>query len=88
MNAEKARDNFAQSLAENAYLNMCTAEEMKITIEALEKQIPKKPIKVMDSGIRYTDEYICPACENHFTGTGIADYCYHCGQAIEWEESE
>jgi hypothetical protein len=20
-----------------------------------------------------------------FTGTGMADYCYHCGQKLEWE---
>jgi hypothetical protein len=39
MTVQQIRDNFAQSLAENAYLNMCTAEEMKIVIEALEKQI-------------------------------------------------
>lgn len=63
-------------------------EALSVVERACEKRIPKKPIKVMDSGIRYTDEYICPACENHFTGTGIADYCYHCGQAIEWEELE
>jgi hypothetical protein len=51
---------------------------------ALEKQIPKKPKKVKESQIRYTDGYICPSCSGGFTGTGIAAYCYHCGQAIDW----
>ena len=51
---------------------------------ALEKQIPKKPINNDTKGIRYTDSYICPNCNRGFTGTGIADYCYHCGQALDW----
>ena len=51
---------------------------------AHEKQIPKKPKKVKESQIRYTDGYICPSCSGGFTGTGIAAYCYHCGQAIDW----
>lgn len=63
-------------------------EFWKIIVEALEKQKPKKPTKVDDGGIRYTDTYRCPNCEKAFTGTGIADYCYHCGQRIDWEVEE
>ena len=77
MNAEKARDNFAQSLAENAYLNMCTAEEMKITIEALEKQIPKKP------KCPAPPFFECPMCK-----APVGDWqnhCENCGQALDWE---
>lgn len=55
--------------------------------EDRERQKPKKPKKVTNSGVRYTDEYVCPNCEQHFTGTGIAEYCYHCGQAIDWNEN-
>ena len=66
------------------YKNIGTVEECR---EAVEKQKAKKPKKVSNSGIRYTDEYVCPNCEKHFTGTGIADYCYHCGQAIMWDEN-
>lgn len=43
MTPQRVRDNFVQNLAENAYLNMCTTEEMNIVISALEKQMPKKP---------------------------------------------
>lgn len=57
-----------------------------IAISALEKQVPKKPAKVNHTGIRYTDTYRCPSCGGNFTGTGIANYCYHCGQALDWEE--
>lgn len=59
-------------------------EDKRAIIEALDKQIPKNPAKVANSGIRYTNEYTCPTCGKHFTGTGIADYCYHCGQALNW----
>lgn len=52
--------------------------------DLIEKHTPKKPTKVNGSGIRYTDEYRCPTCGGAFTGTGIADYCYHCGQRLDW----
>lgn len=53
-------------------------------IATLKKQIPQKPVKTDNDGYRYTDTYRCPACGRNFSGTGIADYCYHCGQALEW----
>ena len=53
---------------------------------SIEKQIPKKPQKVKEQVVRYTDGYICPSCGKGFTGTGIADFCYHCGQALDWSE--
>lgn len=53
---------------------------------AIKKQIPKKPQKVKEQVVRYTDGYICPSCGKCFTGTGIADFCYHCGQALDWSE--
>ena len=46
----------------------------------------KAPIKDTDSGVRYTDYYICPNCGKHFTWTGIAGFCYHCGQLLKWED--
>lgn len=52
--------------------------------EALDKQIPKKPIKTNNQDVRYAMCYKCPRCELDFTGTGIADYCYHCGQVLWW----
>ena len=57
-------------------------EEME---DLIEKHTPKKPAKVNSSGVRYTSEYRCPTCGGAFTGTGIADYCYHCGQRLDWE---
>lgn len=63
-----------------------TIENSTIIIGALEKQIPKKPVRIGGDGIRYTDLYRCPNCGKGFTGTGIADYCYHCGQKLDWSE--
>lgn len=49
-------------------------EMCEIAIKALEKQIPKKPIK-------YKYEIVCPSCK---TLVGSAPYCRYCGQALEW----
>lgn len=47
----------------------------------------EKPIKTTDeTGIRYTDSYRCPNCGGNFTGTGVADFCYHCGQRLDWRD--
>lgn len=49
-----------------------------------ERDTAKEPKKVSNSGVRYTDDYVCPSCGNHFTGTGVAAFCYHCGQRLKW----
>lgn len=54
--------------------------------ELKERDTAKAPTKDTDSGVRYTDDYICPNCGKHFIGTGIAEFCYHCGQRIRWED--
>lgn len=56
-------------------------------IKALERQVEKKPITTEEQNIRYAMNYTCPSCGKHFTGTGIADYCYHCGQALDWSDT-
>ncbi|MDO5540588.1 MAG: hypothetical protein Q4F83_11050 [Eubacteriales bacterium] len=67
------------------YRQIGTPEQCR---EAVEKQQALRPIKEKESRIRYTDGYICPKCGGGFAGTGIADYCYHCGQAIDWSDTE
>ena len=63
-------------------------EALKVAIQALEKQIQKKPKKIKAEGYRYTDTYRCPLCGGNFSGTGIADYCYHCGQKLDCSDEE
>ena len=62
---------------------------ISMAIEALDKQIPKKPI------IRKAEDYfgnvkhtLCPNCqETEFVFTQPC-FCQHCGQAIDCEVSE
>ena len=64
-------------------------EARDMAINALEKQIPKKPAKSENQVVRYANTYYCPICNLGITGTNIAKWCYHCGQKLDWsEESE
>lgn len=79
----------AMEIRKNPHFEDVDNEELSRCIdEALEKQIPKKPIKSDRQEIRYTLEYDCPTCGRSFTGTGFADYCYHCGQALDWSDDK
>ena len=55
-------------------------EAIRKTIEALEKQIPKKPYDIVH----------CPLCkievELQPIDTEQVTYCLHCGQAIDWSD--
>ena len=57
-------------------------EAIRKAIEALEKQIPKKPY----------DTVRCPLCkievELQPIDTEQVTYCLHCGQAIDWSDDE
>lgn len=68
-----------------SYRAIGTVEECR---DAVERQRGKKPIKIENDEFRYTDSYTCPNCEKGFTGTGIADFCYRCGQAIDWSDTD
>ena len=57
---------------------------MDAVIEALDKQIPKKPICTNEGTIAR-----CPVCEAihlHYISSVEIDYCERCGQAIDWSE--
>ena len=55
-------------------------------IEALGKQTPKMPIK-SDREIRYCEVWKCPSCGFEWSAR-VVDYCYRCGQRIDWEGIE
>lgn len=63
--------------------NSNTFTALKLAVHALEKKVPKKPIK---SVIRYVQTYKCPFCLKTFYGKGVRNYCYHCGQAFDWSD--
>ena len=58
-------------------------EALKMAIDALEKQIPKKPISITISGVSRYKSGVCKC------GTAIVmtyKCCPSCGQAIDWSE--
>ena len=70
------------------------AEALDIAIQALEKQIPKKPImkKYFED---LEDEYLCcPTCGEILTDRIPADnktfyfHCMNCGQKFDWSDEE
>ena len=73
---------------EDCTTSVLREDDIDYAIAALEKQVPKKPIKDRKQEIRYTCSYSCPSCGGGFIGTGIADYCYHCGQRMDWSVEE
>lgn len=56
-----------------------------MALEALEKQIPMKTtlLHETDYDVRH---YLCPVCDE-WVSEG-ANYCYGCGQAIDWGDNE
>ena len=78
MKIQEAIENLKYLISDDCTDNqMDFVEEIETAINALEKQIPKKPIATDEQHIRYSMNYICPLCGKHFSGTGIASYCYH-----------
>ena len=64
------------------------SEAIEVAIEALEKQIPKKPREAVQSGF-----FWCPACSKaikmRIEGSKInISYCPFCGQALDWRENK
>ena len=60
---------------------------ISMAIEALEKQIPKKPLHMHKN-------YYCPICKedgwmlwDDAVPNDMDKYCGICGQAIDWEEN-
>lgn len=62
---------------------------MKLAVEALEKQIPKRVILGYDEH----DSICCPNCKSELMSMDWYDhwkcnYCEFCGQALDWSEEE
>lgn len=55
--------------------------------ELAEKATPKKPIKHDKPDPKYGTIYSCPNCNLIFLGLH-GEYCFHCGQRIDWSEEE
>lgn len=75
-------------LQEPNNINREWVECLTVCRVGLERMRPKKPIPNEKDNIRFSLCYNCPKCGRTFSGTGIADYCYHCGQALDWSDVE
>ena len=83
MNEKKVREaiervkNFPGWNRDDLWIGMEDMEELTETIlEALEKQLPKKPVLKRKA---YGGIMVCPICEVSDYGK----YCRHCGQKIK-----
>lgn len=87
MSNEQTREQFLLAWNSNAYLNMCTSDDMKNVIAALDKQIPKEhyhtAVFEMNNQIRVS---VCPSCLwlNYTHKDEFPEYCNKCGQKIDW----
>ena len=75
-------------------------KNMEMIVQALEKQIPKKPNKTIDSSWGTQKEtHTCPVCDYYLTEVQFIasqkiesnkkiTYCETCGQAIDWSDEE
>ena len=65
----------------------CTIDGCKAGIEALEKQIPKKPCWISIFRHHEVKEPFCPSCKRMYL-CNKQNYCEECGQKIDWSEEE
>lgn len=68
-------------------------ESLDIAIEALEKQLPKRPREngMSDGLIKKTKYYTCQTCGNCLLTEMMnerqnTNYCWDCGQRLDWSE--
>ena len=89
MTYKKALDSLRYEVDEEGHCSYIE-DEIHVAMEALEKQIPMKPIE---------DQYpwaICPACGGSVYLENVREhiesqettYCEHCGQALDWGDTE
>ena len=87
---QKARDSIASM--EHDTVAETLAEDLKVAIEALEKQQPEQPQLWGDGysdGELVYDMWNCPRCNKEYeVDSDRYDYCPNCGQRIAWEDDE
>ena len=69
------------------------AEAFEVAIEALEKQVPKKPLDICTPVVTWGT---CPVCKGELIKLGNRPnrvfksnaYCMDCGQKLDWSEDD
>lgn len=92
MTNEEAKALFEEDLKDGKCSDDCPeCNAREKAIEALEKQIPKKPTFEGDgfdeNGNIIYDTWICPCCEEEYeVDYDDYKYCPWCGQMIDWRD--
>lgn len=92
MTAKEAREDIIENGINLNAGDFVDVEALKIAVEALEKQIPKKPelkpVDGFDSGV--ASSLCCPTCKNpvinYWCKRINPPHCMMCGQALDWNE--
>lgn len=88
MTYEEAKDILRVAAAEvewNCPLDY--TEAFKKAEEALDKQIPQRPINLSNAPLdAYCAIFRCPRCKGRLKIKSKGAYCDKCGQALDWEE--
>ena len=67
----------------SGYTILCEALDM--AVDALEKQMPKRPLKKRIVNDGYAWEWVCPNC--HIVKvTTEKQFCDDCGQRLDWSD--
>ena len=67
----------------SGYTILCEALDM--AVDALEKQMPKRPLKKRIVNDGYAWEWVCPNC--HIVKvTTEEQFCDDCGQRLDWSD--
>ena len=84
MTAEEALKSIIEDGIELGGGDYVPLETLKVAKEALEKQIPKKPVDYEECGVTRYKTGRCSCCGEFV----IQHYkhCPECGQAIDWSE--
>ena len=87
MTHEEATERIKCILKNNSFTR-ADKNALKLAIEAIEKQIPKKPLHMHKN-------YYCPICKENgwmlwddAVPNDMDAYCGKCGQALDWEVRE
>lgn len=88
MNAQEALETIKYEVDEECHCGYIE-NELRLAVEALEKQIPKKVILGYDE----RDCVYCPNCKCELMSMDWYDhwkcnYCENCGQALDWSDEK
>ena len=88
MKIEEAIKGLKNLFSEHELTLPCTdsLEILHMAIEALEKQIPKKPEEIRHFRMCNSYAGLCPVCNGG--ANSEFQYCGDCGQKLDWSEEE